>query len=172
MASEGKLCGPLGQLRLVPPQARQGLARAVCQTNLIGEAVDTPPSQYTGQWALSWYDIPHCEGRTLASQLRDPVASQLVGILACWLAIVVHPLGNSVCLGLSAHGASIAGSSRPAICHCHNLIYSITHLLSLPDNMQISANLLHQLAFLTKYCFFPSLSFPNLACACKFYQPN
>ena len=91
-------------------------------------AIDIPPSQYTGQWALSWYDIPHCGGKTLPSQLRDPVASQLVGILACWLAIMVHPLGNSVCLGLSAHGASIAGSSRPAICHCHYLTYSMTHL--------------------------------------------
>ena len=67
--------------------------------------------------------------QTLASQLRDPVASHLVGILACWLAIVVHPLGNSVCLGLSAHGASTAGSSRPAICQCHFLIYSMTLLL-------------------------------------------
>ena len=36
----------------------------MCQTNLIGEAIDTPPSQYTGQWALSWYDIPHCEGKS------------------------------------------------------------------------------------------------------------
>ena len=44
-------------------------------------AVDIPPSQYTGQWALSWYDIPHCGGKTLSSQLRDPVASQLVRVL-------------------------------------------------------------------------------------------
>ena len=139
----GKALQTFGSVGISTTQVRQGLARAVCQTNLIGEAVDTPPSQDTGQWALSRYDIPHCGGRTLASQLRDPVASQLVGILACWLAIVVHPLGNSVCLGLSAHGASIAGSSRPANCHCQNLIYSITHVHFLPDNMQIPAHLLH-----------------------------
>ena len=78
VASTGKLFCPLGQLRLVPPQARQGLAKAVCQTNLIGEAIDIPPSRFTGQWALSWYGIPHCGGKTLASQLRDPVALQMV----------------------------------------------------------------------------------------------
>ena len=95
--------------------------------------------------------------KTLPSQLRDPVASQMVGILACWLATVVYPLGNSVCLGLSTHGASIAGSSKPAICHCHNLIYSITHLSPLPDNMQISANLLHQFAYLSNTASFQYL---------------
>ena len=56
---------------------------------------------------------------------------------------VVNPLGNSVCLGLSSHGASIAGSSRPAICHCHlahrtsklfPLLRASLSVYSLPDS--------------------------------------
>ena len=73
----GKLFRPSGLLGLVPPRYVKAWLKQ-CVTSVT---VDIPPSQYTGQWALSWYDIPHCGGQTLASQLRDPVAYQLVRVL-------------------------------------------------------------------------------------------
>ena len=165
----GKALRTFGSVETSTTQVRQDLARAVCQTNLIGEATDTPPSHilvsglcrgtiYRTAKAKLWH-------RNYGIRLRPSWS----GILACWLATVVHPLGNSVCLGLSAHGASSAGSSRPANCHGHYLIYSITHLTSLPANMQLSANLLHRLISLTKHCFFQSLPFLDLASTCKLY---